>query len=216
ETASSKQKVLHPLTEYEFVKLLSKIIHFESNDFLNQEETNSDDSKETLKYLLAKSHLFNIKMSPAKWVEFRSHKYIQNENDDNKSNKIFNKEQSEEIVKSLFSLLTNRPWHIHLRRKFSMYKWNDLQSYFEMTYYPSTAVASLFVNYLNAHQDFYSRHYHMPLEELPYREISLLGKSRDIVKWKDEYIREQADNQVYKSDNRKLELLEIDIDQLRS
>src|SRR5699024_1541135 len=61
ETASSKQKVLHPLTEYEFVKLLRKIIHFESNDFLNQEETNSDDSKETLKYLLAKSHLFNIK-----------------------------------------------------------------------------------------------------------------------------------------------------------
>lgn len=210
ETTAAKQRVLHPLTEYELVKLLNIIINCKDK----QSHSNDSISKTFFNYLIAESHLFEIKMSPKQWTGFRNGEDIECTSDKDDSHNKEN-EKTQKIVESLFSLLTNRPWHTQIRKDFSMYKWNDLQSYFEMTYYPSTIVASLFVNHLNIHQDFYSRHYNMPLEELPYRDVNTRDNSNEILLWICNYLRSQADKQVYKTDNRKLELLEIDVDQLR-
>lgn len=224
ETNSMKQKVLHPLTEYEFVKIVKKIY----------EERHLETHKEEDSFVGNNSLLFRIKMGFKAWSKLRSlgEKDQCQCKDDKQKNKDNNgiladisktggqdeegtPLNAEKYAKLLFSLLTNRPWHTHVNKKFSMFKWNDLQSYFEMTYYPSTITASLFVNHLNIHQNFYSYLYNMPLEELPYKESYSREKTSDIVLWMEDYLKEQRDNQVYKNDNRKLELLEINIDQLR-
>ena len=200
ESIPMKQKVLHPLTEYEFVYLLKIIIekdkvknYLPDNDFRNI--------------------VFDYNMTPRQWEDFRLGLYEQRQE---KPGSPGSPRSTEEYVKALFTMLTNRPWHTHTNKTFSMYKWNDLQSYFEMTYYPSTSVASLFVNYLNIHQQFYSMTYQLPLVELPYREVYTMEKSKgNIEKWVVNYLSYQKDKQVYKTDNRKLELLEIDVDQLR-
>lgn len=222
ETIPMKQNVLHPLTEYEFVRLLEGMTNMMKD---NIEKYTDDNNGESV--------LMNFEMSPKNWIEFR------NESNNGKAEIKFNENKREEIsnpsgqkkknanplneelitkcVKLLFSMLTNRPYHTHVKKTFSLYKWNDLQSYFEMTYYPSTAVARLFVNYLNIHQNFYFKNYKMPLEELPYREVYTKDRiNNNIEDWIKKYINSQKNYQVYKKANRKVELLEIDIDQLRS
>lgn len=218
DTSAAKQKVLHPLTEYEFVMLLERI----ANKTFARKLIRNTQNKIIYKGIIKRSNnivpillyryrslLFHLTMTPEKWGEFRT-------GSAEKISAQVTEVETKELVKTLFSLLTNRPWHTHVRKTFSMYKWNDLQSYFEMTYYPSTAVSSLFVNHLNIHQSFYSKLYNMPLEELPYRDIYTKEKSKDILPWMKTYLEKQKGNQVYKNDNRKLELLEINIDQLRS
>lgn len=223
ETSSMKQKVLHPLTEYEFVKIL-KEISLKENKILDVNK-NEEDSL----VLVSNSFLlFKTQMNFKEWSELRSldkkdQQWAGNNQENVDNNGVLEDTSkaegtllnTEKYAKLLFSLLTNRPWHIHVNKKLSMFKWNDLQSYFEMTYYPSTIVASLFVNHLNIHQNFYSYLYNMPLEELPYREIYTRERTSNIESWMKDYLERQIDNQVYKNDNRKLELLEINIDQLR-
>lgn len=216
ETSSSKQKVLHPLTEYEFIKLLKKI-----KDGGDCNQIYDKDKNFTKNFYQKHSLLFKYTLTPQEWTRFRHDKKEDVSNpsakgEEGKETEESTKEDTEKYVKVLFSLLTNRPWHTHVKQHFSMYKWNDLQSYFKMTYYPSTKVASLFVNHLNIHQDFYSKIYKMPLEELPYRYLHTKEDSNDISLWIENYLENQKNNQVYKTDNRKLELIEIDIDQLRS
>lgn len=203
EVIPSKQDVLHPLTEYEFVKLLQHIV-------LNKPLMNMKRSK-----YIERDPLFSIKLSYERWNTFRTKGEI--ESPVRKETKDLDVEVTPEYVKDLFSMLTNRPTHAQIKKHFSMYKWNDLQSYFEMTYYPSTEVASLFVNNLNVHQDFYQKVYRMPLEELPYREVYASTKiDKSIDKWIENYLNKNEKDMIAKKYNRKLELLEIDIDQLRS
>ncbi|WP_262173790.1 hypothetical protein [Saccharococcus sp. Marseille-Q5394] len=204
ETIPSKQNVLHPLTEYEFVKMLKQIVLL----------TSKSDYKSLIDLEIKQSPLFSFKLTPKCWNKFRLE-----EKDDCFKSEVMGKPSTLDAIeyaKVLFSMLTNRPTHTHVTRNFSMYKWNDLQNYFEMTYYPSTKVASLFVNNLNIHQNFYQRIYKMPLEELPYRDVYTANRNeKDIGKWIRTYLRDE-NNLISKKYNRKLELLEIDIDQLRS
>ena len=221
ETIPMKQNVLHPLTEYEFVDLLQKILKAENK---NQSKNQGKNFKDCITH----AGLFEVEISPEQWIDFRNGKEVEltfnPKNKDSKDQKNEGSQQDQEnryfteCVKLLFSMLTNRPWHTHVKKTFSMYKWNDLQSYFEMTYYPSNAVASLFVNYLNIHQYFYYKTYNMPLEELPYREVyTRLKINNSIDNWIENYLNfQESHSEVYRKANRKVELLEIDIDQLRS
>ncbi|MBB4826389.1 hypothetical protein HNO89_003649 [Sporosarcina luteola] len=199
----SKQDVLHPLTEYEYVKLLRRIVLINS---FPKEKVISD---------IEQDFLFSFKLTFKEWKDFRMESKVE----DLHVKKIDNlsAEDTKEYVKVLFAMITNRPTHTHIKKHFSMYKWNDLQSYFEMTYYPSTKVASLFVNNLNIHQNFYQEVYKMPLEELPYRDIYTSNKNeKSIGRWIENYLVMCEKDLIDKKYNRKLELLEIDIDQLRS
>lgn len=234
ETNQMKQKVLHPLTEYEFVNLL-KYISDKENKRNTQTQDDNNQDKGIQDFIKSESLLFYFSIPPSEWVEFRETNKISEPKENNEKiedNKTSESEEDNEKVEdnktgepkenmkkeyteTLFSLLTNRPWHAHVKKEYSMYKWNDLQSYFEMAYYPSTAVATLFVNHLNIHRNFYATLYNMPLEELPYREVYSRKRTENIVEWIRRYLDDQKFNQVYKSDNRKLELLEIDIDGLR-
>lgn len=134
----------------------------------------------------------------------------------NLESKEHSKEEMKEYAKYLFAMLTNRPHHAHVNQHISMYMWNDLQSYFEMTYYPSTKVASLFVNNLNIHQDFYQKVYNMPIEKLPYRNVyKSMNSDHNIEQWIKKYLETIEKELIRKKYNRKLELLEIDTNQLR-
>ncbi|PID21900.1 hypothetical protein CSV61_06690 [Sporosarcina sp. P3] len=201
EMITAKQNVLHSLAEYEYVNLLVLII-----------KRNIKVSKNKANNVFDENNLYNIKIDFNDWESVRNEIFIEN----------FNKNLDVDVLdtkyyaKLLFSMLTNRPVHSHITKEYSFYKWNDLQSYFELTYYPSSKIASFFVDNLNIHQGFYQDIYGAPLERLPYRDVSRSKSyNNDILDFINDYFVNIKDELITKKYNRKLELLEIDTDQLR-
>ncbi|PIC81631.1 hypothetical protein CSV75_07640 [Sporosarcina sp. P18a] len=202
ETISAKQDVFHPLAEYEYINILATIIK-------KQEEIKIESKDDNY---FEKNNLFNIEINFDEW------KLIRNEiiKKDFYNNDSLRLASTHYYAKLLFSLLTNQPVHSHITKEYSLYKWNDLQSYFELTYYPSSKVASFFVDNLNIHQEFYQDIYGAPYERLPYREAYHSNRSdHGIVNFIKDYSTNIENELIFKKYNRKLELLEIDTDQLR-
>src|SRR5699024_2128478 len=112
-TSSEKQKVLHPLTEFEFVTIL-KIIKSK----INNEKKKSNHEQD--------NPLFKIKLSFSDWEALRKGEKLKSENEPStESNSNQKTNDSKKYTQLLFSLLTNRPWHSHVRKNLFMYTWND-------------------------------------------------------------------------------------------